>query len=212
MDKGEISIKYVAKVEHLDNKPYYSCEMSLNYKGVLLNPEANIEDSEDMRRIVLKSYWDLLVRFILNHKVVVRISGLHFNVQEFLGSYLYFKDRGHNIICHHLNWPDLDQYTRVMEKYALIECDDIDLLKSIFDEYWFVISAEWQTEILILNECDIAWIEPWSRKDEGERKNAELIDHCIAIFDNMHNGFHFRVISNKENEDSLKSRVIFEIN
>ena len=207
MDLKEISLDFETKVEHVKNEPHCVCDILLKYQDDYLDPDENIEVSKDIQQIVSDKYWNFLCCFLSNHKVVVKIGGIHFNTREFLDLYSHAQDHANNIICNYRHWRAIDEDVVDEEKFALIECCDTILLKNIFEKYWFSVGAELHTEIIILKEDCVAQIEPWSRKSDNEQKFNDLLNLCVVLLDNMHNGFHCKIISNKENKVSLKNRI-----
>ncbi|RWX50745.1 hypothetical protein VU01_10494 [Candidatus Electrothrix marina] len=207
MSDKDISLDIETKIAHVDNEPHVQCDILLKYQDDYLDPDENLEVSKNIQRIVSEKYWNILCGFLSNYKPVVRVSGIHFNILEFLDLYSHTQNYANNIICHYHQWKVIDEDAVDEEKFALIECRDSLLLKNIFEKYWFTIGAEWQTEIFLLKDECVAQIEPWSRKTDNEQKFKELLDICVFLFDNMHNGFHCKVTSNKENESSLKNRI-----
>jgi hypothetical protein len=211
MNFQDISLDIETKIEHVKNQPHCQCDILLKYQDDYLDPDENIEVSRNIQQLVSDKYWHLLCCFVSNYKIVVKISGIHFNIREFLDLYSHTQDYANNIICHYHHWRTIDEDAVFEEKYALIECRDMILLKSIFEKYWFPIGAELQTEIIILKEDYIAQVEPWSRKNDNEQKFNDLLNMCMVLLDNMHNGFHCKIISNKENETSLKDKIRLEL-
>ena len=207
MDVKDISLEIDAKIENVENDPYSQCDILLKYRDDYLDPDENIEVSKNIQKLVSDKYWTILCCFLSNHKTVVKISGVHFNISKFLDFYSHGQGSANNIICHYHHWRAIDEDAVDEEKFALIECRDTILLKEIFEKYWFPVGAELHTEIMILNDDCIAQVEPWSRKKDNEQKMKDLLDMSLFLFDNMHNGFHFKVVSSKENETSLKNRI-----
>lgn len=208
-DKG-IAFEIEAKTEYVGGDPRWECDLILKCSAGYFDPERSIENSEIMRERLTNKYWEIINRFLSKHRAVVRISGIHFSPFEFFKSHSHSTDRAENIICHYHHWRVAEVEVIDIEKFAIIECNTVTHLKKIFMKYWFPIGAEWHTEIFVLGDKSIADIEPWSRQSESEEKYNDLIDKCVFFIDNLHNGFHWRIVSNKENETSMINRINLE--
>jgi len=148
-----------------------------------------------IQKDIHRKYWNAISRLYLDGgAMVVKLSGLHFNIDD-VKKYMFTKESRANMILHYLRLTVDTDGSSVQDSSALIECDRF-VFKKLFDEFWFALGFELRFEGIVLSPKQIFGIERWSRRNENKKKYSDLIEMASLILDNLENGFHFRVISN----------------
>jgi hypothetical protein len=202
--KNKIELETKVKNKIIDKEKFLYSQYFLKVNGANFDQDEDSEQNRNIQDAVSKDYWKNISKFYdPKLKLIVKLSGLHFNYEEFVEKYSGKIKK--NIIIFHKIW-DLnskgwhDDYSSV-----LIECD-LKLFKELFKLYWFALSFELQFEGIIVKPNNLPKAYRWYDYEESTNTKKgfnELMKTCLTYFDNEENGFHYRVISQK---DSLQLR------
>ena len=203
-------IEFEKRIKHrkIDGARYECWEILVKINGEFFNQDAVTPNAKRTQKKIHKRYWNTINKFYLDGcTMVVRLSGLHFNLDD-VKKYLFAKDsRRDNMILHYLRWVVQEDGTLLKDRFALFECRGRGEFKKFFDEFWFALGFELRFEGILLNPERALDIEKWSRRTDNQRTYDALIRMSELIFDNQHNGFHFRVIS-REKYSKLINNVL----
>jgi len=154
-----------------------------------------------------RKYWGLLRKFYMNGcTILVRLSGLHYDPFE-AREYLLSSEKRNNMIVYYRQW----RFEKFSEEasYCLIECDK-KLFKTLFDRYWFSVAEERRFEAFVLKTQKARQLVKTYQNSEIAGDDKELLRVAELMIDNLHNGFHFRVLSNKSKLQL--SAILHELN
>jgi hypothetical protein len=133
--------------------------------------------------------------------IVVKLSGIHVNILDLLKEYTFGEESRNHAIFHYHHWKVDNSDAIDEDAFMILKCDD-NLFEDLFDKYWFSFDAEYHFEGIILKDEDTVFLEKWSRSDENDTKRDLIIDKSLLVFDNLHNGFHFKIFTNRKDIDA----------
>lgn len=172
---------------------YCICNSALKIDERYFNPDIVSDETDRIKKTIRNDYWAIFNRFYLKeHKMVIRLGGLHFDIQDML-KYMIREDSRTHMILHYHNWPVDEDGTYDEESFALIVCDN-ELFSELWAKSWFSLGCEVhfvgfavRPESLMMN------IEKWKKG-----KISSLTSMSSLVFDNLQNGFHFSVTGKRE--------------
>ena len=206
MKEFQLNCERTIKLKKGNNGDHVSCEILLTIDDEIFDSENDEQLSIKIRNQISEAYFKYIEKLCPSeHVIIVKMSGLHFNYLDFLNKYTFSKGSRNHIISHYHHWK-IDHSEGVDEDaYVLIKCDR-RLFEELYNLYWFSINVECHFESIILRRDDVMYIEKWCRLDDKDKMKS-LIDKAILIFDNLYNGFHFEIITNKKKTDFFKVPV-----
>lgn len=170
-------------------------------------------DPDDWRKskkylpFVSRKYWETLKNLCFDGTtLIVKLSGLHYD--PFGGKeFLFSKMNRSNLIVHYHHWK-LKNY-REEESFCLLECNE-SIFKELFRRFWFSSACEVSFQGIILKSTRSPDFFRWYLRQKGEDKFEGLLEKAELMFDNLHNGFHFRVNApnKKYNLNKLFNKLI----
>ncbi len=207
MSSSPISFEQKVTTVDFSDARYFNHSINVMCNNRYLLPDEDIEKCQQAVPTVSLKYWDLIRSFLANSRAVAILSGLHFNVRDFLTSPLYRNFPQTNYIYHCHCWKSLDAGTSE-DAYVILECPNATWLQEIYTKFWFSIGAEVHMRILIMDTAFLPRIEPWSRLDNEKSMEPRLLEFCKLLFDNMHNGFHIRIASGTKIDSNVLQRAL----
>ncbi len=206
MENIDMICEKLVKLKKKNNsETYVSCEFLLKINDEIFDMENDEKYLIKIRDRLSETYFKYIEKLCPEGStIVVKLSGLHFDFVDFLKNYTFSKDSRNHIISHYHHWKIDDSEGIDEDTYVLIKCDK-RLFKELYDLYWFSINVEYHFEGIILNPDDVMYVEKWCRLDENKDKMDSLINKAVLIFDNLYNGFHFQIITDKKKTDYFKN-------
>ncbi len=178
--------------------PHRIGNITLRIDGEIFDPDQATKRNKAIQNSVTERYYKALEGLCLpGHSLVVRLNGVHFHIED-VEKYRSFhlKDHKLEMILHYLEWKDRGG-GHVCDTFAILEVNK-PLLRQMLHEFWFALNFELQFEGIVIPTDRIYEIEKWSRRIENRKTYNALINMSSLIFDNQHNGFHFKIISDQK--------------
>lgn len=199
--------KKVEAIEWENDKEHISCEFLLSVDGEIFDPEEDYRCSNSLRDKLFEQY---LIYFSdlcpEGYVTAIKLSGLHIDYVALLKDYVFTEDSRNHVIFHYHHWK-VDESEVVDENAYLIIKANSSLFKDLFAKYWFSFDSECHFEGIVMSEEDSAYLEKWSRLDENDSKKNAMINSALLIFDNLYNGFHFKISTDKKSSDFFDSAL-----
>ena len=196
--ENKITFEKISKRRNIYGKTYNADEVTLRINGQIFDINRATKHSKMVQNVIRERYFNALEGLYLpGHVVVVRLNGIHFQIED-VEKYRSFvlKDHKLEMIFHYLEWKDRGG-GHICDAFAIMEVNK-KLLRQMLHEFWFALGFELQFEGIVLPPDKVYDIERWSRRVENRKTHSDLINMASLIFDNQHNGFHFKVISNEK--------------
>ncbi len=187
-----------------NNIKYRIYNFVLEVDNELFDPDDVTARSKVLQRKLRQLYWNIFTNFFLADQImIIKLSGLHFNIDA-VKKYLVLHDSKTNAILHYHCWQKDKGGAIDIDSFAIIECRG-DLLKEIFDVYWFTLGYEIKLKIFAMAPKVIFDVNPKLFCEEGKSKakEANLLSKTFFILDNCENGFHFSMIINEKYEKMI---------
>lgn len=176
---------------------YNVCDVLLKDGEQYFEPDLVTEHSKSMLRAVQRIYWDTFRKYYLNgFTMLVKLSGLHFDIND-VHEFVVAEDKRTPMILHYQSWPIDASGSYEEDSFALIVCNRL-LFKQLFNRYWFALGCEIHFEGIVLEPSELVHMAKWIRKKRNRHTYSDLINKALLIFDNLHNGFHFRIIAREK--------------
>lgn len=201
LKKVNISFEKKYKIYKRSARLYQRIEILSQVKnGEYLDPD-DWKESEKFLPFVSRKYWNTFQSLCFDGAtLIVKLSGLHYD--PFLAKELLFSKTGRsNIIVHYHHWELKDHSEE--DSFCLLECNNT-LFKTLFHRFWFSPGCEIRFQGIVLKSTRSADFFRWFLRQESPNKNKALLDRAELVFDNLHNGFHFKVESGKKGIDLRK--------
>ena len=179
------------------NNVHKNCNIFLIYDHEYFNPNIATDSAKVIQNEIQDKYFRFFNKIPGNGLLILaKIGGLHFNIFD-IQKYLIFNDKRTNVILHYNSWPINMSGAYDEDSVALINCDKA-LFESLLKEFWFALGFEVHFEVILIKPDVIFKLESWVKRKDSSKKQAELLKMSEVVFDNLTNGFHFRITA-KEN-------------
>lgn len=191
-----ISLKHKVTQLRLKDQLFKVFDFNLMVNDSFFDPDLNTNESLAIQTLIQQIYWNTLRSMYQEDCILlIKLSGLHFNIDDAKPYALSSMGKSHCIIHYH-SWPANDGACEEVS-FAIIECDK-QLLCELLVKYWFALGFELRFEGIAVYPANVARIKKWSSKDDSKRKYNELLGMSALLFDNKENGFHFRITVREE--------------
>lgn len=191
-----VQINKKNKTIKVENKSYQIWNFLVHVDSSFFNPfylDRFTSESRRLKALLRKEYWDLLSFFVQKkYSIVVRLSGLHLKIDELRKDIRYSSNGRREIFLHYHYWPFGNKGLHDEGMFALINCDR-DALRELFDKFWFVVGYELRFEGIVLRVGEVSKLRKLCQFGESITGRRYLISRSELIFDNLENGFNFRV-------------------
>lgn len=195
------------KSKKLGSVEYRMLDVLLKVNDQYFDSNLETEKGKNTQKGIQQIYWNNFRKYYLDDYVmVVRLSGLHFNINE-IREYIYSDDGRTSMILHYHAWPIDKNGTYDIDSFVLLVCNK-RLFKKLFEKFWFALGCEIHFEGILVEPSKIYYLPKWSGRQESSRKYSDLLLMSAVTFDNLHNGFHFRVTARDQYFDMLTKGML----
>ena len=166
-------------------------DVILKWEQSIFDPD-DLELGENIIPKVSNVYWNALSKLYgKNSFLLLKFDGLHLDPLE-VKSRVQKKDPEASLAIHFHNWV-VKNYVE-QDGYCIVKCSQ-SLYKFLFEHYWFSPGAECRLQGFVFEEKYAPQCFRWVRDGNcnSQRKYGEFLKKALIVFDNLHNGFHFRI-------------------
>jgi len=193
-----IKLETKIRKKTIRGEQYSICDTALKVDERYFNSSVAQDESNKIKKSIRNDYWAMFGRLYLKeHVAVVRLGGLHFDIQD-MCKYKIRGDRRTHMILHYHSWPVKIGGIYDEESFALLVCDK-ELFRELWMKFWFSLGCEIRfVGFIVRPESAMKNIEKWKKG-----KISSLIGISSLVIDNLQSGFHFRLTGKREFSSSL---------